>query len=167
PEEAAKVFKTSHEIGYEWHVRHQAAFQRYTDNGVSKTINLPNDASEDDVAAAYKLAWELGCLGITVFRDGCKGEQVLNVGVKDKPAAAAPSRWASARARCFRCPTPWRARWPSTPASSSTSRKRRRWPRPPRIAASVTSARSAARPRSSTRRGARSASPAGTTSAEA
>ena len=91
PEEAAKVFKTSHEIGYEWHVRHQAAFQRYTDNGVSKTINLPNDASEDDVAAAYKLAWELGCLGITVFRDGCKGEQVLNVGVKDKPAVAAPS----------------------------------------------------------------------------
>jgi len=87
PEEAAKVFKTSHEIGFEWHVRHQAAFQRYTDNGVSKTINLPNDASEDDVAAAYKLAWELGCLGITVFRDGCKGEQVLNVGVKDKPAA--------------------------------------------------------------------------------
>jgi ribonucleoside-diphosphate reductase alpha chain len=88
PEEAARVFKTSHEIGFEWHVRHQAAFQRYTDNGVSKTINLPNDASEEDVAAAYKLAWELGCIGITVFRDGCKGEQVLNVGVKDKPAAA-------------------------------------------------------------------------------
>jgi len=91
PDEAARVFKTSHEIGFEWHVRHQAAFQRYTDNGVSKTINLPNDATEDDVASAYKLAWELGCLGITVFRDGCKGEQVLNVGVKDKPAAAAAS----------------------------------------------------------------------------
>ena len=90
PEEAARVFKTSHEIGYEWHVRHQAAFQRYTDNGVSKTINLPNDASEDDVASAYRLAWELGCIGITVFRDGCKGEQVLNVGVKDKAPAAAP-----------------------------------------------------------------------------
>jgi len=88
PEEAARVFKTSHEIGFEWHVRHQAAFQRYTDNGVSKTINLPNDASEDDVAAAYRLAWDLGCLGITVFRDGCKGEQVLHVGLKDK---AAPS----------------------------------------------------------------------------
>ncbi len=87
PEEAARVFKTSHEIGFEWHVRHQAAFQRYTDNGVSKTINLPNDASEEDVAAAYKLAWELGCLGITVFRDGCKGEQVLHVGLKDKTAA--------------------------------------------------------------------------------
>jgi ribonucleoside-diphosphate reductase alpha chain len=91
PEEAARVFKTSHEIGYEWHVRHQAAFQRYTDNGVSKTINLPNDASEDDVASAYRLAWELGCLGITVFRDGCKGEQVLNMGVKDKAAASTPA----------------------------------------------------------------------------
>jgi ribonucleoside-diphosphate reductase alpha chain len=91
PEEAGQVFKTSHEIGFEWHVRHQAAFQRYTDNGVSKTINLPNDASEDDVASAYRLAWELGCLGITVFRDGCKGEQVLNVGVRDKASAATPA----------------------------------------------------------------------------
>src|SRR6266403_917757 len=93
PENAANVFKTSHDIPFEWHVRHQAAFQRYTDNGVSKTINLPNDASEDDVASAYRLAWELGCLGITVFRDGCKGEQVLNVGIgkKDKASAQLPT----------------------------------------------------------------------------
>src|SRR5438876_984195 len=91
PEAAQQVFKTSHEIGFEWHVRHQAAFQRSTDNGVSKTINLPNGATDADVASAYRLAWELGCLGITVFRDGCKGEQVLNVGVsahQDKEALA-------------------------------------------------------------------------------
>ncbi|MBI3624999.1 MAG: hypothetical protein HY215_02435 [Candidatus Rokubacteria bacterium] len=93
PEPAQRIFETSHEIPYEWHVRHQAAFQRYTDNGVSKTINLPNSATEEDVASAYRLAWQLGCLGITVFRDGCKGEQVLNVGVgaKAKEEVLAPT----------------------------------------------------------------------------
>ena len=91
PEWARRVFKTAHEISYEWHVRHQAAFQRHTDNGVSKTINLPNSATVEDVAAAYRLAWELGCLGITVFRDGCKGEQVLNVGLTAKKDAAGPA----------------------------------------------------------------------------
>jgi ribonucleoside-diphosphate reductase alpha chain len=92
PEDAVRVFRTAHDIGFEWHVRHQAAFQKSTDNGVSKTINLPNDASEADVTSAYQLAWELGCLGITVFRDGCKSEQVLNIGVgakKDKTAVPA------------------------------------------------------------------------------
>jgi ribonucleoside-diphosphate reductase alpha chain len=82
PPAAREVFKTAHEIDATWHVRHQAAFQKHTDNGVSKTINLPESATEADVAAAYRQAWELGCLGITVFRDGSKGSQVLNVGLR-------------------------------------------------------------------------------------
>jgi ribonucleoside-diphosphate reductase alpha chain len=90
-ESARAVFKTAHEIDYRWHVRHQAAFQKQTDNGVSKTINLPHDATEDDVAQAYLLAWQEGCLGITVFRDGSKGSQVLHVGVgQGEPGAAGP-----------------------------------------------------------------------------
>ena len=120
PERAEKVFKTSHDIGFEWHVRHQAAFQRSTDNGVSKTINLPNSASEEDVARAYRLAWELGCLGITVFRDGCKGEQVLNIGVgakKEKspaitatPATIKP-RPRSLKGSTYRTQTPIGTAW--------------------------------------------------------
>ena len=88
PEEARAVFKTAHEIHWSWHVRHQAAFQKHTDNGVSKTINLPAEAAESDVEEAYLLAWQEGCLGITVFRDGCKGTgQVLNIGVGGEGAA--------------------------------------------------------------------------------
>ena len=87
PDDARAVFKTAHEIDYTWHVRHQAAFQRHTDNGVSKTINLPREATTDDVANAYLLAWEEGCLGITVFRDGCKGSQVLTAGLREEAAS--------------------------------------------------------------------------------
>jgi len=87
-ESVRAVFKTAHEIDARWHVLHQAAFQRHTDNGVSKTINLPHAATEEDVAEAYRLAWEKGCLGITVFRDGSKGVQVLHVGVGGADTAA-------------------------------------------------------------------------------
>jgi ribonucleoside-diphosphate reductase alpha chain len=93
PEAARGIFKTAHEIDATWHVRHQAAFQKHTDNGVSKTINLPESATEEDVAAAYRMAWDLGCLGITVFRDGSKDGQVLNVGLRrDGRASDAAAR---------------------------------------------------------------------------
>ncbi len=85
PEKIQNLFPTTRDIPVEFHVKHQAVFQKYTDNGVSKTINLPNHASIEDVKNSYLLAYNLGCKGITVYRDGSKSQQVLNVGLsKDK-----------------------------------------------------------------------------------
>jgi len=75
------LFATAHEITPDWHIKMQAAFQKHTDTSVSKTINLPNSASPEMVAHAYRLAFETGCKGVTVFRDGCKTQQVLRAGV--------------------------------------------------------------------------------------
>jgi ribonucleoside-diphosphate reductase alpha chain len=83
PEEVKRIFITALEMPYEQHIKIQAAFQKYVDNSVSKTINIPEDDTVEDVKRAYMLAYELGCKGITIFRYGSKREQVLELGVEE------------------------------------------------------------------------------------
>ncbi len=84
PEKIRKIFVTCMDISAEDHVKMQAAFQKHVDNAVSKTVNLPFSASVEDVAEIYKLAYESGCKGTTIYRDGSRDLQVLNVSREDK-----------------------------------------------------------------------------------
>jgi ribonucleoside-diphosphate reductase alpha chain len=83
PAKLKKIFVTAHDIDWEDHVKMQAAFQKYTDNAVSKTVNFPHNASISQVEKAYLLAWKLGCKGITIYRDGSKSVQILEVTKKE------------------------------------------------------------------------------------
>jgi ribonucleoside-diphosphate reductase alpha chain len=99
PHRLKEVFVTAHDIPYREHVEMQAAFQKYTDNAVSKTINLPNSATSDDVRDSYMAAYSLGCKGITIYRDRCKETQVLYHGAESNEPKGARKAEASGRVK--------------------------------------------------------------------
>lgn len=80
PAEIRRVFRVAHDIHWQDHIRMQAAFQKWTDNAITKTVNMPSSVTPDDIEEAYIMAWKLGCKGLTVYRDRAKKNQVFEFG---------------------------------------------------------------------------------------